>query len=401
MAAPLPVRPTPPAPEAHAQPPFAWVEQGLALIAEAGPQGLSRQRLRQDLLWFAERQRALEAEQARWLAALDRLEEPAGDGNRWWLQERLQLTGNAAYARIRTARKLEELPRTAAALRSGEIGAEQASLICRYMEQVPKTRLEPGSTESSLLEAARTMDPWSLEQHWQQLRYQADQEAGLQAEEEQHRRRWLNLWQKRSGSYRIEGELDPENGALLKTAIRALAGRPRKDDERTPAERRADALGELARRRLDAGDLPELGGEKPHLLLIANLETLELKPGSRLARLDWGPLVTGPTARRIAEDAAITPVLVNGSGDIVHIGRRTRSVSPRMRKALNLRDRGCQAPGCEVTPELCSPHHVQHWADGGPTRLSNLHLYCTVHHARAHPENDRFRKGAAVQPKAP
>ena len=390
-----------PAPEAHRQPPFSSVVDGISAIDGEGPGGLSSERLGDDLRWFAAQQRALEAMQARWLAELDRRDDGDRESSARWLQDNLRLTSNAAYAQVRTARQLEELPRTAAALRGGEIGVQHVAVICRAMGQVEQTSMEPESVEFQLVDAARRADPYLLERHWQQLRYQADQEAGVAAEEEQRRRRWLNLWQTRFGSYRIEGELDPENGAALKTALKALVGRPGRDDERKPAERRADALGELAWRRLEAGDLPELGGEKPHLMLIASVETLKLEPGSRMAQLDWGPLVTGHTARRIAEDADITPVLVDGRGDVLHVGRRTRSVSPRMRKALNLRDRRCQAPGCEVTADLCAPHHRRHWADGGPTDLTNLELRCTVHHARAHPENDRFRKAAAVQPGAP
>jgi hypothetical protein len=157
----------------------------------------------------------------------------------------------------------------------------------------------------------------------------------------------------------------------------------------------------MARRLMSAGALPSLGGEKPQVLLVANVETLRLEPGSPMAQLNWGPLVTGQTARRIAEDADVTPVLVNGKGEILRVGRRTRTVSPRKRKALNLRDRRCQAPGCDAEPEVCIPHHIVHWADDGPTDLPNLRLYCSIHHARAHPENARYRKGAAVQPAAP
>ena len=145
--------------------------------------------------------------------------------------------------------------------------------------------------EPALVFAARQMDTFNLEQHWQQMRYQADQEAALEAEEERRRQRWLSLRQISTGNYRIEGVLDAEGGATLKTAIRGLLGpRPAIDDERTPAQRRADAMVELARRVLDAGDLPEQGGEKPHLLLTADLSTLRLAPGSRLAQLDWGSL---------------------------------------------------------------------------------------------------------------
>src|SRR2546429_4336851 len=121
----------------------------------------------------------------------------------------------------------------------------------------------------------------------------------------------------------------------LKKALRGLIERPLPDDHRDHDQRRADAMVELARRRLDAGDLPERGGEKPHLVVVAELATLRLEPGSRLAELDWGALVSGETARRIGCDAAITPVLVDEGGRILHLGRRTRSVSPRLRRELN------------------------------------------------------------------
>jgi len=345
-------------------------------------------------------QRALEAVQARWLAELDRRQDDRESSARF-LQETLQLTSNAAYAQVRTARQLDRLPTTAAALRSGRLGPSQVAVICRAMDQVTKTRLDPGSVELELVEAGQGMDAYNLERHWKQLRYQADQEAGVEAEEEQRQRRWLSFWRTRWGTYRIEGELDPENGALLRNALGALSRRRSKDDERTPAQRRADALGELARRQLDKGTLPEVAGQRPHLTLVATIETLRLEPGSRLAELDWGCLVTGHTARRIAEDADITPVLVDEQGEILHVGRRTRTVSPRLRRALNLRDGGCRHPGCDAPPDECQPHHIRHVADGGQSTMPNLELRCQVHHPRVHPENARFGRGAAARPAAP
>ena len=390
-------------PEEHAHPPFSTVVDGIAEIDAAGPAQLSTERLRADLHWMAMQQRALEAMQARWLAELDKRDsDPLNGSAERWLQQNLRQTSNAAYAQVRTARQLEDLPEVAAAWRAGQIGSQHVSVICRAMGQIDKTCLPLESTEQELLRAAREMDPFFLNRHWKQLRYQADQEAAELAEEEQRRRRWLNFRQTEEGSFRIEGELDPENGVALKTAMRSLMGRAGKADERTPAERRCDALGEMSRRLMSAGVLPTLGGEKPQVLLVANLETLRLEPGSPMAELDWGPLVTGRTARRIAEDAELTPVLVNGRSEILYVGRRSRTVSRRVRKALNLRDRHCQAPGCEVEAELCQPHHLKHAADGGDSTLPNLRLYCPVHHhCGQHPENARFRKGSAVQPSAP
>src|SRR5262249_533407 len=154
------------------------------------------------------------------------------------------------------ARQLEHLPDAAAAFRAGRIGSQHVSVICRAMEQIEKTCLEPGGAEQELVRAAGEMDPYNLTRHFKQMGYRADQEAGVAAEEEQRRRRWLNLWQTADDTYRIEGELDAENGVALRTAIRAITGRPRRDDQRTPAQRRCDAIGDLAPRRMAAGQPP-------------------------------------------------------------------------------------------------------------------------------------------------
>jgi hypothetical protein len=399
-ANPLPFK----ASEAHERPPFSDVARGLADIDGSGPDQLSSAALRDDLRWFAMQQRALEALSARWLAEADRRDQAAAPGDELrhtarWLCDELKMTSNAAYAQIRTARALdEELRLTAGALRRGEIGAHHVVVIRRAMEQVGKTRLNAAWVESELVFAAKQMDPFELERHWKQMRYEADQAAAVEAEEEQRQQAWLALRQTWWGTYKIEGVLDAENGAMLATALRAIMGRKAKDDERTPMQRRAAAMGELARTRLDAGDLPERGGEKPHLMLVADLATLRLEPGSRLAQLDWGPLVTGQTARRIAEDASITPVLVDGDRNVLHVGRRSRAVPAPGRRALNLRDQRCQGPGCTMPPELCTPHHRVHVADGGSSDLPNLRLYCDHHHGKRHPENGRFRTPARGSP---
>jgi Domain of unknown function (DUF222) len=390
--------------QAHEHPPFSDVARGLADIDGRGPEGLSAGELRDDLRWLATQQRALEAMQLRWLAALDRREKAVFDGEfrhaTRWLCDELKMTSSAAYAQVRTARALDgELRLTAAALSRGEIGARHVDVIRRAMEQVGKTCLDPAAVESELVFVARQKDPFELEEHWKQLRYRADQPAAEAAEEEQRKQAWLSLRKAPWGNYKIEGELDPESGATLHTALRAIMGRKARGDERTPVQRRATAIGQLARRCLDAGDLPERGGERPHLMLIANVDTLRLEPGSPMAQLDWGPpLVTGRTARRIAEDAAVTPVLVEGTGNVLHVGRRSRTVPTAVRRALNLRDRGCTAPGCTMPPDLCTPDHIKHWADGGDHRLPNLRLRCDHHHAERHPENARFRTPARGSP---
>ena len=383
--------------------PFTAVDEALATIEASGCELRSNEVMRSDLRWFASLQRAAEALSARWLAELERREPDKGSPDPQscteWLQEVLHVTGNTAYSQVRTARALDQLPRAYDALRHGRISGQHASVICRAMESLHETRLDPGETEDTLVTAASHLDPKELHRTWLQLRYRADQEAGLVAEEAQHKRRWLRLQQKWSGTFELAGELDPECGVMLRTALHGVLGRRSAGDDRTSDQRRHDGLKELVKRRLDSGELPERGGQKPHLLVVADVSTLRLEPGSKLAQLDWGPLVTGETARKHGCDAAITPVAVDGEGNVLYVGRQTRTVPAPVRKALNVRDQHCRAPGCTMPAVLCTPHHLIHWADGGQSILPNLRLYCEYHHGRLHPENDRYRTRPGPRPR--
>jgi hypothetical protein len=68
----------------------------------------------------------------------------------------------------------------------------------------------------------------------------------------------------------------------------------------------------------------------------------------------------------------------NPEGPVVEVGARTRTIPPALRLALHHRDGSCWFPGCGV--RLGQGHHVRHWAQGGPTTLSNLALLCGRHH---------------------
>jgi 5-methylcytosine-specific restriction endonuclease McrA len=90
------------------------------------------------------------------------------------------------------------------------------------------------------------------------------------------------------------------------------------------------------------------------------------------------------TSRRLACDASRVVMRHDPDGRVVEIGARTRTIPPALRRALHHRDRGCRFPGCGLP--LGEGHHVRHWAQGGPTTLSNLALLCRRHHRAVHEE---------------
>jgi hypothetical protein len=75
-------------------------------------------------------------------------------------------------------------------------------------------------------------------------------------------------------------------------------------------------------------------------------------------------------------------VVRNQEGDVLNVGRRTRSIPPAIRRALEVRDQGCRWPGCGL--RFTVPHHIDHWADGGETSLRNLLSLCHFHHRKVH-----------------
>ena len=91
--------------------------------------------------------------------------------------------------------------------------------------------------------------------------------------------------------------------------------------------------------------------------------------------------VSAETARRIACDAGKVR-MIHRAGQILSVGRKTRTIPPPIRRALEFRDQGCRFPGC--TSKHCDAHHIVHWGDGGETKLSNLVLLCRRHHRLLH-----------------
>nr|WP_255426774.1 HNH endonuclease signature motif containing protein [Pseudonocardia sp. C8] len=153
-------------------------------------------------------------------------------------------------------------------------------------------------------------------------------------------------------------------------------------DERRPEERQADALSELCAQVLERGELPETGGRRPMLNVLIGLEDLQRRATGAL--LDFGGRLTPESLRMLACDAAVVPIVMNGAGQPLDIGRATRTIPDGLRRAITARDRGCAHPGCDRPPSWCEVHHIVPWEIDGPTALSNTVMVCKLHHRLLH-----------------
>jgi hypothetical protein len=291
-------------------------------------------------------------------------------------------------------------------LAGGGVNVEQARVIAAAIDTVPaEVRRD---AEEALLGFACQFGPKELGRLGERIvEHVAPEVAEKQAETElarAERRAYLDrgfqlVEEAGSPRVRLTGWLDREDAAHLRAALDPLS-RPQRNgdgpDLRTPGQRRADALVELSRLVLTCRKLPRDGGERPQVVVTTDMDKLRDKVAS--ATLDDGSQVCPATLRRLACDAQVLPVVLNGHGQVLDVGRERRLFTGSLRRALAVRDRGCAFPGCDRPPRWTNAHHIVHWADGGKTSIDNGVLLCGHHHRVIHHGDWRVRvvKGRPV-----
>ena len=310
-----------------------------------------------------------------------------------FLRDELLMNSGAAHGQVQLARQLRDLPDTATAFASGQLSSAHCTSLTRTVQRVLMGGGQPEVAERVLLGEARQRSPYDLLVVGRHLRHRLNPEELAEEEEQEHQRQWLNLTRSSwNGGLDLEGHLDAEAGTALKEAIESVMGPRRKDDERPPALRRAHAFNELVRRCLDAGELPVRGGQRPHIVVYASLETMRGDPGAPAAELSWGWPISGQAARRLAASPLrggplrgdVTPLLLGENGDPLHMGRRRRTASPKQRVAMAFRDRHCTWIGCDREPAWCDGNHDRLWIEGGRTDIDEMALLSRLHHGKFH-----------------
>jgi 5-methylcytosine-specific restriction endonuclease McrA len=304
-----------------------------------------------------------------------------------WLAWRVGLDLGAARERVRVARALGTLPALADALARGELS---------YAKVRALTRVATPETESRLLAVGRAGTAAHVERivrGWRRVDRQAETREAVR----QHASRALHVYRDDDGTVVVRGRLTPEAGALLLRALdaaretlyqRSRAIPPPVSDPaaETPTrpQQQADALAMVAETALNHELDPGTPGERYQVVVHVDAGVLADpgQPGHSV--LEDGPHVSAETSRRLACDASRVVMRHDEDGRVTEVGARTRTIPPALRRALLHRDQSCRFPGCHV--RFGEGHHVRHWAQGGPTTLSNLALLCRRHHRAVHEE---------------
>jgi hypothetical protein len=329
-----------------------------------------------------------------------------------WLNWQCGIGAVAAREKVRVARALDGLPKIAESFRRGVIS---------YSKVRAMTRIAAPENEAELLNIAESGTAAHVERLVAKYRRverleDAERANGL------HRHRSVRFFHDEDGSLVIHAKLPPEIGAVVQKAIEAAlaivektetesnvsaetsgagetgkAGEtseaayermlaqdaPRQD---TLAAKRADALRFLADSFLTR-ESDDCGNIADRFQVIVHVDQRLLASGSApdpaRCELEDERALALETVRRLGCDASLVGMIDGDDGEPLNVGRRTRSIPPSLARALKARDGGCRFPGCGRT-RFTEGHHVEHWADGGETKLGNLVTLCRFHHRLIH-----------------
>jgi hypothetical protein len=157
------------------------------------------------------------------------------------------------------------------------------------------------------------------------------------------------------------------------------------DLARTPAQRRHDALVEMARR-----STAKPAAANPARPLVTVLVGYETFAGS-ICEIADGTVIPPSSLLGLLDEADIERIVFDGPSRPIDLGRRTRFFNAAQRRLVEVRDRHCQdRSGCDVTAHKCQVDHIVEYTDGGPTTIDNARLLCPMH--------NRHRPGRRAPP---
>ena len=287
----------------------------------------------------------------------------------WWLG----LGPSTAREHVRVAHRLAELPLVDAALRDGSLS---------YCKVRAITRVATPVTEARLVELARLTTGAQLERTCRTFRVFAPQEPREELERRYIRQRDLD-----DGMVKLDVVLRPDEAALVLALLDKIVTRER---DAASAEAPPSIPGNVKRLR------PHAFGRADALMSIASAlvrdESPERTPvelivvvdrGTGSGKTAGGSIVAPAVVERLMCDAGVVDVVEDDHGNVIDVGRKHRTLSTKLKRALAARDPHCRFPGCSNRAFL-DAHHVVPWSEDGETNLDNLVRTCTFHHDLLH-----------------
>ena len=313
-----------------------------------------------------------------------------GRGTKSWLTEEQYLNPGDAGKRTRLARALAAYPNVDAALSAGRFSADHALVIVKALASVPAEFVDV--VEAALLANARWSTPHDLGGDVEKLLIACGVESSAdEAAVKRLNKRGLTISRTFHGMRSVSGMLTPEVGEALEIALDQLAQHAGAEDLRSHAQRRHDAVGELADHYLAHADLPALNGERPRVVVTIDYHALANGLRDAWGRLPSGATVSPATARRLACDADLIPVVLAATSEVLDLGKHRRSFSTAVRRAAWIEQHGtCAFPGCRRPPVDC--HHIIWWTHGGQSTLDNAAWLCAFHHWLIHEREWNMRR---------
>ena len=267
-----------------------------------------------------------------------------------WLSWRIGLGLGPAREKVRVAHALAELR-----FISPEISFSKVRAM---------TRVATPANEAALLDQARNATAAQLERICRLYRQlhpiSGDDPRALED------RRWVSARDTDDGMVSIQLRLLPDEAARVMRALELCAD----------GGALADGAVALADSAL-SGSTRE-GAVRPPVEVVVHVDAATLQ-----GETPAGDGIPAETSRRLLCDAGLVPLVEDGAGKTIDVGRKTRTIPAALRRALEARDGGCRFPGC-TNRRFWDAHHVKHWIDGGETSLSNTLATCRRHHRALH-----------------
>lgn len=291
-----------------------------------------------------------------------------------WTQRRTGLPARDARDALHAGLACESMPLTSKTWAQGEISSGAARAICRGVPEGHED--DYVQIEETLVDFAAGNDVRGLNACIAYARRCPDALDDREPSDLNGLRhtkvgdRWIT-----------NGDLDDLAGTIVSDALCAATDEPTEGDVRPAEKRRADALVRIARFFLDHEDLPLEGGERPHVSIIEDRDTIVAGlPGTS----ELGPSLSPADLATLLCDARVDRIVMDRCRRPFDIGRLSHTAPKAMRRAVAARDRCCRFPGCDRRPSWSDLHHVRAWIEGGETKVTNLVLLCPYHHHLIH-----------------